>query len=216
MSKRQGIIDLHNAGMSVKKIKNLLKVSISTVCDAVARYKELGNAKDRPRSGRPRSARTKENIKAVRERVRRNPKQSMRKMANQMKMDPKSMRTIVKTDLKLSPLKLRKRQHLTVLQKKKRVDRSQLLINLMKSDTREGEIAFSYEKLFNHQNDRVLPKHSADVSEDILTVNRRQKPAFVMVWAAVSKTWKSPLISVRGCEGEYKCVHRRNFDSCSS
>ena len=96
MSKRQGIIELHNAGMSVKKIKNPLKVPISTVYDAVARYKELGNAKDCPRSGRPRSARTKENIKAVRERVRRNPKRSMRKMANQMKMDPKSMRTIIK------------------------------------------------------------------------------------------------------------------------
>ena len=159
MSKRQGIIDFHNAGMSIKKIKNLLKVPISTVYDAVARYKELGNAKDRPRSGCPRSAHTKENIKAVCERVRRNPKWSMRKMANQMKMDPKSMRTIVKTDLKLSPLKLKKRQHLTVLQKKKRVNRSRLLINLMKSDMCEGEIVFSDEKLFtveaqfNHQND---------------------------------------------------------------
>ena len=44
---------------------------------------------------------------------------------------------------------------------------------------------------------QVLAKHSADVSEDILTVNRRQKPASVMVWAAVSKTWKSPLIFVK-------------------
>ena len=124
MSKRQGIIELHKAGIFIKKIINLLKVSKSTVYDAVARYKELGNAKDQPRSGRLRSALTKENIKAVQERIRRNPKQSMRKMANQMKMDPKSMRTIVKTDLKLSPFKLRKSQHLTVLQKKKRVNRS--------------------------------------------------------------------------------------------
>ena len=134
----------------------------STVYDAVARYKELGNAKDRPRSGHPRSALTKENIKAMQERIRRNPKRSMRKMANQMKMDPKSMRTIVKTDLKLSPFKLRKSQHLTVLQKKKRVNRSRLLLNLMKSGMCEEEIVFSDEKVFtveaqfNHQNDRVL------------------------------------------------------------
>ena len=89
MSKRQGMIELHNAGMSVKKIKNLLKVPISTVYDAVARYKELGNAKDRPRSGRPRSARTKENIKAVRERVKRNPKRFMMKIAKSDKNGPK-------------------------------------------------------------------------------------------------------------------------------
>ena len=194
MSKRQGIIELHKAGISIKKIINLLKVPKSTVYDALDRYKELDNAKDRPRSGRPISALTKENIKAVRERIRRNPKRSMRKMANQMKMDPKSMRTIVKTDLKLSPFKLRKSQHLTVLQKKKRVDRSRLLLNLMKSGMREEEIVFSDEKVFtveaqfNHQNDRVLAKHSSDVPKDILTVTRRQKPESVMVWAAVSKT----------------------------
>ena len=50
-----------------------LKLPKSTVYDAVRRYKELGNTKNRPKSGRPRSCRTKSNIKAVRERVRRNP-----------------------------------------------------------------------------------------------------------------------------------------------
>ena len=194
MSQHQGIIELHKAGIAIKKIINLSKVPKSTVYDAVARYKKLGNAKDRPRSGCPRSALTKENIKAVQERIRRNPKRSMRKMANQMKMDPKSMRTIVKTNLKLSPFKLRKSQHLTVLQKKKRVNRSRLLLNLMKSGMREEKIVFSDEKVFtveaqfNHQNDRVLAKHSSDVPKDILTVTCRQKPESVMVWAAVSKT----------------------------
>ena len=43
------------------------------------------------------------------------PKRSMRKMTRDLKIDPKSMRTIVKTDLKLSPLKLKKRKHLTVI-----------------------------------------------------------------------------------------------------
>ena len=51
--------------------------------------------------------------RGVRERVRRNPKHSMRKIARNLKMDPKSMRTTVKTDLKLPPLKLKKCQHLT-------------------------------------------------------------------------------------------------------
>ena len=41
---------------------------------------------------------------------------------------------------------------------------------------------------FNPQNNKVLAAHSEDVFEDMLTVYRRQKPASVMVWAAVSKT----------------------------
>ena len=105
---------LHNAGMSVKKIKNLLKVLI--LADMMfMRYKELGIAKNRLRSGRSRSACTKENIKAVHGKVRRNPTRSMRKIANRMKINPKSIRTSVKTDFKLSSLKLKKRQHLDFL-----------------------------------------------------------------------------------------------------
>ena len=74
-------------------------------------------------------------------------------------MDPKGMRTIVKTELKLSPLKLKKRQHLTVFQKRKRAERAVLLLNLQKSCTQKGEIVFSDEKMFtveakfNPQND---------------------------------------------------------------
>ena len=126
----------------------------------------------------------------------------MRKMARDMIMDSKSMRTIVKTDLKLSPLKLKKRQQLTVLQKRKRAERARLLLNLMKSGRPTGEIVFLDKKMFtveaqfNPQNDRGA-RHSEDISEDILTVYRCQKPASVMVWAAVSKTRKSPLILVK-------------------
>ena len=109
MSKRDAIIELYCVGMPIPKIIKQLKVPKSTIYDAVKRYQDLGNTKDRPKSGRPCTARTKANIKAVRERVRRNPKRSMRKMSREMNMDPKSMRTIVKSDLKLSPLKLKKR-----------------------------------------------------------------------------------------------------------
>ena len=119
MTKRNAIIELYRAGTTTSKIIKQLKVPKSTVYDVVRRYTELGNTKDHLKSGRPRSCCMKRNIKSIRERVRRDPKRSMRKMAQDFKMNPKSMRTIVKTDLKLSPLKLKKRQHLTVLQKRK-------------------------------------------------------------------------------------------------
>ena len=70
MTKRDAIIGLYRAGTPISKITKQLKVLKSTVYDAVKRYKELGNTKYCPKSGRPRSCRTNSNIKAVRERVR--------------------------------------------------------------------------------------------------------------------------------------------------
>ena len=103
------------------------------------------------------------------------------------------MRTTVKPDLKLSSLKPKNRQHFTVFQQQKRPERARRREKLFFSD----EKIFTLEAKFNPQNDRVLAQHSEDVPEDMLTVYRRQKPASVMVWAAVSKTWKSPLIFVK-------------------
>ena len=80
MSKHHAIIKLHHAGVSNSIIIKQLKVSKSTVYDIVARFKELGDDKDRPRSGCPHRACTPKIIKAAHERVRRNPKQSIKKM----------------------------------------------------------------------------------------------------------------------------------------
>ena len=124
MCKRHAIIELHHTGVSNLMIIKQLKVPKSTVYDTVARFKKLGDEKDRPRSGCPCTACTFKIIKAACERVRRNPKQSIRKMAQEMNINPKTMRTIVKTDLKLLPFKLKKLHQLTDLQKKKRVDRA--------------------------------------------------------------------------------------------
>ena len=74
MSKRAAIIQLHHAGHSNSKIMKLLKAPKSTVRDTTLRFQELETMEDRDRSGRPRSARTPVKIKALRERIRRNPK----------------------------------------------------------------------------------------------------------------------------------------------
>ena len=82
-----------------------------------------------------------------------------------MNISPKTMRTIVKTDLKLLPFKLKKLHQLIDLQKKKRADRAQVLLNFMKDGMRKGDIVFSDEELFtleakfNPQNDRVLQRN---------------------------------------------------------
>ena len=141
-------------------------------------------------------------INAVKARIRRNPKRSMRAMARDMNVSEKTIRNIVKIDLKMSSFKMQTRQYLTDLQKEKRLARAKILLNKLKAGTDTDEIIFSDEKLFtvessfNRQNDRVLAKSSADIPDLTRSVFRRQKPSSVMVWAVISKTWKSPIIFV--------------------
>ena len=72
----------------------------------------------------------------------------------------------------------------------------------MKSGIATGKILFSDEKMFNveavfnRQNDRILVKSSVDIPVSMRKVFRHQKPPSVMVWAAVSKIGKPPLIFV--------------------
>ena len=179
MSQRDAIIQLHCAGKTNPEIIKLLKAPRSTVWKVVKRYQDLGTASDRPRSGRPRTARTPAKIKCIKERIRRNPKRSMRKMAKSLDMDEKTVRNIVKKDLKLSPFKKTNSQQLTDLQKQKRLERSKILLNAMKDGTQAGEIVFSDEKLFtveakfNSQNDRILAKSADSIPPSVKTVFRR-------------------------------------------
>ena len=45
----------------------------------------------------------------------------------------------------------------------------------------------------NNHNDRVYTKSSADIDDSVRTVYRQQNPFSLIVWAAVSKSRKSPL-----------------------
>ena len=69
-------------------------------------------------------------------------------MACDMNVSDKMMKNTVKTDLKLSSLKMQTCQHLTDLQKEKRLDRAKILLNKLKACTDMDEIIFSNEKLF--------------------------------------------------------------------
>jgi hypothetical protein len=88
----------------------------------------------------------------------------MSKMAKEMGMSKKSIRNIVHKDLGLLSFKIIQRQYLTDLQKRKKLARSTILLNELKTSTQAGEIVFSDKKLFtveskiNVQNDRHLVK----------------------------------------------------------
>ena len=89
-NKLAAIIELHCTGKTKPEIVKLLKAPKSTVYHALRRFKELGTTEDRPLSGCPRTSRTPKMIKAVKARINRNPRRSMRKMAKDMNMSEKN------------------------------------------------------------------------------------------------------------------------------
>ena len=57
----------------------------------------------------------------------------MRAMAHDMNVGEKTIRNIVKTNSKISCLEMQTRQHLTDLQKEKRLARAKILVNKLKA-----------------------------------------------------------------------------------
>ena len=84
----------------------------------------------------------------------------MRAMARDMNVSVNTIRNIVKTDLKMSSLKMQTRQHLTDLQKEKRLARAKVFPYKLKAGADTSEIIFSDEKLFTsrygHERDHFL------------------------------------------------------------
>ena len=66
-----------------------------------------------------------------------------------------------------------------------------------------GEVVWSDEKLItietahNRQNDRVVGNKSSDIPSEQKRVCYTMKPPSVMVWPAISSTWKSSLIFMK-------------------
>ena len=56
---------------------------------------------------------------------------------------------------------------------------------------------FIVEAQFNLQIDKILAKSADSIPSSINSVYCHQKPASVMVWAAISENWRSPLIFVK-------------------
>jgi len=193
-TQREKIIALHELGKRNCEIARTLKIARSLVSRAIKRYNELGNTKDRPRGGSERTVRTSRNRKLIRERVKRNPRVSMRKISRETGISDRSVRRIVKEDLKLKPYKFHKVQLLTDHNKSVRLERCKRLLR-----RHAPLILFTDEKLFtteqahNHQNDRYW---SADSPGSSAIVEHRQNPAAVMVWGGICATGKTPLVFV--------------------
>jgi transposase len=191
--KRVGVIALHKAGHKPTKIIKLLKnngVKKQFVYDTINRYEETGSTEDRPRTDRPRSARTPKTIRKFKARIRRNPCRKQ-KLALQLKTSWQSVKRALKADLGLKALKRTKRHYLNQKLKKQRLVRSRALLKRY-TDKDVDWILFSDEKVFtveehfNVQNDRIYAKSREKMPEPAKRVLRSHHPVSVMVWTGVS------------------------------
>lgn len=168
------------------------------VYTTIKRYKEISSTEDRKRSGRPRSARTEKVVKAIRERIRRKKHRSIRKLAADLKISRGSVHNILKKDLGCHAYKKRKVHGISDATKKKRVERCSTILSWHAGD----EFVFSDEKLFvleqphNAQNDRLWAARIEDIPEYEKNVPRFQSSPSVMVWGALCKRGKLPLVFI--------------------
>ena len=77
---RDAIVALALSGLNVGSISKRLKFHRTSVYRILKKFTSKGNVDDEPRSGRPRSSRTKDLVKSVKSKISRNQKRLLRKM----------------------------------------------------------------------------------------------------------------------------------------
>lgn len=201
-SLRENIVELFEKGKRQSEISRALDVGKSTVHKTIKRFVETGSHKDRPRSGRPRTANTPANRRSIREKVKRNPKRSMRRMAQEIGISDVRVHHIVKEELHLKPYKRQVVHGLGVDEEKKkkneekRKSRCQALLRRFQNGTHR-QIVFSDEKLFvieeqfNKQNSRILAPDVSSANRLGRLVPRSSHPKSVMVWAGITSDGKN-------------------------
>ena len=199
---RRKIIDFHNGGMSIRKIAERLDETKSTVHYTIKRYKSTDSIIDKPKSGRPRSLRSRGLINKVREMIRRNPRRSARDMAKKYGTSHTNVLKVLKFDLKQQCFKYVRRQVLSAATVEKRRLRGRILLDWLNRDTRSSVIwsdekIFTVQQAWNRQNDRLWAVDLEAIPINQRTVFVRQHPAHVMVWAGVTCDGrKTPLIVI--------------------
>ncbi|XP_059096817.1 uncharacterized protein LOC131891306 [Tigriopus californicus] len=205
MEMREAILSLHSEGETCQEIARTLsslKVTKSTAWYTIKRYKYTGSVENRPKSGRPRSIRTRKLIEATRSKIRRNPKRSIRKLASEAGVGRESMRKVIRKDLKMKAYHLQKRQLPSAAMVTKRLSRAKVLRDWMKAWPEKSiiwtdEKNCTVEQACKSHNDRILARNIKKVPVNNKTIFRRQHPASVMVWAGVTSCGKkTPLISI--------------------
>ena len=142
---RAAVIEIFSKGKSQGEILKLLQIPKSRgkfVYRTIQRYNKTGSVKDMPRSGRAKSVTTPRLKDIVRDRIRRNPRRFVLKMASLG-----TMQNLVKNDLHLRSYKRRTIHFLSEKIKEKRLARSKGLLTRLATQQLDN-IIFSDYKIF--------------------------------------------------------------------
>ena len=170
--------------------------SKSTIVSWVKKFREHGTVVDLcskatggTYSGRKKSARTEENIAAVRDSVGRSPRKSVRRRSQELGMTRESLRRVLTSDLHLYPYKIQIKQKLTDADKEKRVTMCEWFCNVLENDENFlDNVWFSNEAHFllsGHVNSKNNIFWGSRVPEEVL-----QRPLHSVkctAWVAMSK-----------------------------
>lgn len=199
MTVYERIVHLFKEGNSPNVITKMLGVSRSTVYYTMNRFRAIGTCSPRPKTGRPRTVSNPKVIKCVRERLRRNPRRSMRKMAKELNIAPTTLRYVAKNVLKLHAFKLKKRHFLDDDMKATRFVRTKQILK-QHDFSKFNNFVFTDEKIFtirqkhNSHNDRVWCTDPWSMEPEKKIVQKKQGEKSVMVWAGIHRNGKTPLI----------------------
>ena len=146
LGKQTAIVELSKSGKSPGDIVKILNVNRMLVWRMLKQFKSTGLIKNSPGQGLPRSARTEKLMKSTREKLRRNPRRSLRHLAKEVKVSIGTVSTILHTDLKTSPYK----HLLSESSVEKRKQRAQIILSRITAGTLPN-LVFSDEKKFDIQ-----------------------------------------------------------------
>jgi transposase len=184
---------------AIVRMLHLYKLSLSFVEKTIRRYKETNSIEDRPREGRPKSARTPSNIRKIEKMITTKPNTPCSKLAVKVGISVSSATRILKEDLCLKPYKRRKAEALDAVHKQKRVKCCKALLKRFK-DGAVDNVLFSDEKWFvleeksNRQNDLVWAPSFEAAAEAVGPVEYTQYPSKIMVWAGISVRGRTRLV----------------------
>lgn len=104
--------------------------SAKTFRRLAANFEQTGSTSDKPHIGRPRSARSRENIDRVREDVMERPRTSTRKRSTQLTISRRSLQRILVKDLHLFPYKIQATHKILPVDLEKRLQYCNAMVNL--------------------------------------------------------------------------------------